>query len=544
MLPNLPDLGIWRRTSPFAIVFFLGTTIKAIAGGYIQLVASFGAVAYLTRFDFLPGDVSIGWVILGLAATIGAIALLRYWFFRFRLEEDRLLIRQGLLKKTALDLPFDRVQGINVERSPVDRILGLVTIRLDTAGTMMAEGRLPSVSTELADWIRTRVDGRRRGKPVDESDSVDRDRHRPERQPGIAEDRSLSPDRDRAPAHGRVLLNLTRGDMVRIGFADRKALVLAGGIAFLAQAADPVQDVIVGIVDSGRIALSDLGSLALALAVAALVLAIVAAFLVAVVVGAFLRHHDFTLWRQGAVYRSRGGLLTQREVVVETVKIQQLTLSQNLVMRWFGRYRFGALPAGAGQVSGGEPPPNLGFADTLSVPLLEGPLAEQLRSQVFGREASGLTLLPSSRAFTRVSPYYIPLTAIRIGLLPILAGLVLLLVAPGTAWTPIGIWCIAWTLLSGLIATQSWRRRGYMHDEDGLAIRRGLIGNRVDAFLFRKAQGVTVRQSPLQRRKHLATLEVLLASGMVSVPFVDHRAACSLRDYILYKVESSRLRWH
>ena len=61
-----PDFGVWRRTSPFAIVFFLGTTIRTIARSYIQLVASFGAIAYLTRFDFASRGGSVGLATWGL----------------------------------------------------------------------------------------------------------------------------------------------------------------------------------------------------------------------------------------------------------------------------------------------------------------------------------------------------------------------------------------------------------------------------------------------------------------------------------------------
>ena len=35
-----------------------------------------------------------------------------------------------------------------------------------------------------------------------------------------------------------------------------------------------------------------------------------------------------------------------------------------------------------------------------------------------------------------------------------------------------------------------------------------------------------------------------MASGSVRIPYIDHDAAGQLRDYILYKVESSRQAWH
>jgi putative membrane protein len=479
-------------------------------------------------------------------SAIGAIALLRYWFFRFRLEEDRVLIHQGVLKRTALDLPFDRIQGINVERSLVDRILGLVTIRLDTAGTIVAEGRLPSVSSGMADWLRTRVDGSRR-ESAGEEDS------------GAAEipvsDSPTAADvhRQRAMEHGQttardqLLLRLTPADMFRIGLADRTALVFAGALAILAEAAEPVQRLIGGAVASLWNAMASLGIPGQVFAAAAVVLAIVVVFLLGAVASAFLRHHDFTLWRRGTAYRTRGGLLTQKEVVVETAKIQQLTLSQNVVMRWFARYRFGALPAGALPMQGADTPSTLEVAQNLGIPLTKAPLAEQLHRELFGAEGNGLTLVPSNPGFMRVSPHYVRALMIRITVVPVAAGALAPLLWSGAAgaWlAPLAIWWTGWVVLSGLIALQCWRRRGYLHDEDGLASRRGLIGNRVDAFLFRKVQGVTLRRSPLQRRRGLATVEVHLASGVVTVPYIDHGTACRLRDYILYKVESSRRRWH
>ena len=547
MPTSSPDFGVWRRTSPFAIVFFLGATVKNIARSYIQLAASFGAIAYLTRFRSMSGESWLPLVIPAAVVAIGAAALLRYWFFRFKLQEDRVLIHQGVLKRTALDLPFDRVQGINVERSLVDRVLGLVTVRLDTAGSIVAEGRLPAVSTELADWLRTRVDRGQRGGPVGQREDADRPGPHAADAGAVVEHARESRDSPLAPAADQILLRLSTRDMLRIALADRKALVFAGALAALGQAAEPFQDVVARVFASLQRVVVDLGPLVRASVMAALALTVLLTLLVAVVTAALLRHHGFTLWRRGTALRSRGGLLTQKEVVVETAKIQQLTLSRNLVLHWFRRYRFGALPAGAIQMPGSEGPANLEFADNLSVPLLDASAAESLRRQIFGTEAAGLTLLPASPAFTRVSPYYIRALVLRAGVLPVLVATVFFSI-PGApvavASLPFALGSVAWLALSILIALQSWRRRGFLHDDEGLASRRGFIGSRVDAFLFRKVQGVTVRQSPLERRKRLATLEVHLSSGVVAIPYITHEAAARLRDYILYKVESSRLRWH
>lgn len=101
--------------------------------------------------------------------------------------------------------------------------------------------------------------------------------------------------------------------------------------------------------------------------------------------------------------------------------------------------------------------------------------------------------------------------------------------------------CLATALPIGWLR---WRQHGYMHDDDGIVCRSGLIGYEVEACLFRKAQAVTVKQSPLQRRHGLATLDVETSTGSVTVPYIDHGVACRLRDYALYRAESSGRPWY
>ena len=83
-----------------------------------------------------------------------------------------------------------------------------------------------------------------------------------------------------------------------------------------------------------------------------------------------------------------------------------------------------------------------------------------------------------------------------------------------------------------------------LFDKDEIVRRSGLFGYRTVGLLFRKVQRVTVTQSRYQRRKGLASLRMYMASGKVSVPYIEHETAQRLRDYILYRVESSQRAWH
>ncbi|MCY4574062.1 MAG: PH domain-containing protein [Gemmatimonadetes bacterium] len=535
---NPPVSGNWQRLSPFAVVSFLWTAVKIFGRGAIQGILPILAAVLLLRDDEPLGLGPLLPILGGLLLLVVGIAVVQWAYFKFRIAEDRLLIRKGFIKKTALDLPYERVQGINVERSLVDRIIGLVSVTLDTAGSVQAEGKLPSIRTEVADHLRASVAALRPGLEDDLLEGVS----------GKARDSG-------AEGWGRVLLKLGPADMVRIGVANRNFIFVAAMVGILAdllQPGDflaPLFEALAAGIDNAASAFSGLGALAQLVLVVVLILGALAAALLLTVTAAFLRHHAFTLWHDGRTFRSRAGLLTQREVVVEAPKIQQLSLSQDLVMRWFGRFRLRALPAAAVVAPGGQNPEGLGVADVLDVPLLDGRRAEELRTRVFKREASEIAVLPRDDAFRRVSPYYIRALTLRIWLI---AGLVLgtvflqLLAAEVSAGVgvPMLIGWLASIPVLVLIAWQLWRRRGYTHDDDGLASRGGFIGSKVDAFPMRKAQSAIVKQSPLQRRKGLATLQVQLACGQMTVPYIENEVARGLRDYILYRVEASRRRWH
>jgi len=539
-----PNPGDWQRSSPFALLFFAGNVFRILARAMMGALIPLIAIVPLVRDD--PRALGILLLVLGAILLLPFVVGTVQWAcFRFRIAGDRLLIRKGVLKKTALDLPYERVQGINVRRSPVDRLFGLVTVTLDTSGSVQAEGKLPSIKAEVAHRLQRSVTALRPvlgGGAAGEGDSEAAGRS------GSAAAAEARPGVEPGP----VLLRLGPADMVRIGLASRNFIFVAALVGVLTDllqpgdSLDPILEAIEAGVDSAASAFTGLGALAQVGLAAAVIASIAGVALLLTVTAAFLRHHNFTLQHDGGRFRSRAGLLTQREVVVEAPKIQQLTVSQGLVLRWLRQYRLYALPAAAvspeaGRVSAVEVP------DVLEVPLLDGRLAEELRTLVFEREATAVPVLPGSLGLKRVSPHYIRALALRYSLvLAAVFGTLLLLAGAGVfaRTSTILFWWAASVPAAALAAWQRWRRQGYAYDRDGLASRSGFIGSEVKAFPLRKVQSATVRQSPLQRRKGLATLRVQLACGRITVPYIDRRVACALRDYILYRVESSRRRWH
>ncbi len=500
---NTPEQKTWQRTSPFAILFFFGRILRLIAKNAWQSLAPLFALLVAYQGDLVT-KLTIGGI--AFAVFIGTASLLSYWFFRFQISDDSILIRQGVIKKKQLDIKFDRIQGINTKQNPLDRWLGLVTLSFDTAGSAGNEGNLPAVTRGFADSLRERI-----GKPRTAESADDEDNE----------------------VDAGALVHLNWRDMIRIGLADRRALIVFAFIGPLMERIDENVDRFISdfiqVAAANGIEFDTASGISIGISI---FVGVILLFIIVSIAAAFLRYHDFQLFLDGRTLRSHAGLLTAHEHSMELGKIQTLRLQQGIVQRLLGHYRFTARQA----VSSGKNRSQKVFV----VPVVTAQLADTLRKKFLAPEGGRLSQDPTSTGFESISRHYMRSKILFIGLLPSLIAVIAL-------WVPLGpaaLLFVLWLPAVAAVSYRKWQRSGFMHDDQEIIRRSGLLGYRTVGLLFRKAQRVTVTRSRYQRRKGLASLRIYMASGSVRVPYIDHGKAQQLRDYILYKVESSQLAWH
>lgn len=500
---NEPDSTTWRRTSPFAILFFIGRILRLIAKNAWQSLAPLFALLVAYQGD-LVSKLALGGI--AFAIVITSASLLSYWFFRYRISADSILIRQGVFKKKQLDIKFDRIQGINTEQNIVYRALGLVTVNFDTAGSAGNEGNLPAVTREFADSLRLRTGS------------------------ALPDEEAETPE---AETHAASLLRLDWRDMIRIGLADRRALIVFALIGPLIEQLDEnIEEFVADFVKAAAangIHFDTASGVSIGITI---VLALAVAFILVSIAAAFLRYHNFELVLDGRTLRSHGGLLTRHEHSMDLGKIQTLRLQQSIVQRWLKRYRMSARQAVSGRKGR--------RGKVFTIPVVTAEIADELRSRLLHPEAGRLTQDPYSSRFVAISPYFMRSQILFVGLVPALLAIVAL-------WQTLGSAAFAFLLWPPMVAAaayRNWKRAGFMHDNHEIVRRSGFVGYRTVALLFRKVQRITVTQSRYQRRKGLASLRLYMASGSVRIPYIDHQLAQRLRDFVLYRVESSQLAWH
>jgi membrane protein YdbS with pleckstrin-like domain len=135
-----PRLGALRRAEVAAV-----TAVLLLAAGLPLLLTGHAVVA---------GIVAGCLVVAAVAAAVLLQRRVRSWAFCERAED--LLVRRGLMVQRLSLVPYGRMQFVDVSSGPLERALGLATVRLHTAAAS-SDARIPGLPRADADRLRDQL---------------------------------------------------------------------------------------------------------------------------------------------------------------------------------------------------------------------------------------------------------------------------------------------------------------------------------------------------------------------------------------------------
>ena len=106
---------------------------RSIIGLYAQGALAglvLGAIAWFAISNF--AGIVVFAACIGIAFLIGIV---RRIFVRFTITDQRLRIQRGIISRAVQQTRIDRVQNVNTQQSPIERLLQVGTVDFDTAGT-------------------------------------------------------------------------------------------------------------------------------------------------------------------------------------------------------------------------------------------------------------------------------------------------------------------------------------------------------------------------------------------------------------------------
>lgn len=498
---NSPSLRKETRQSPVAIIIILQRLfVMIIKSAWPVFVFYF--INPQSKFEYIMTLIAIGAVAL---STVGS--LISYFTFYFRLEETELVMRSGLLNKTFRTIPFDRIQTISFTQNIIHRIFNVVQLDLDTAGSSGSELAIKALSHQEANAIKAFILDRKKSLPT-QSEEI-----------GISDesDHPLQPIIPVKPA--RVLLQLSIKDLLKIGVSQNHLRTVGIMMAFLFGLSQYAEELLSKKMEEEVWVFLFGSSIILAILI---ILLFVAAFFLSLL-NTILRYYDLRVLESDGGYTITSGLFTKTEQSAQHQKIQLLEWKSNPIKRIFGISTLYLKQAASA---------TLNRKRTLVVPGCYLSQVEAVRDSYFSNFNK-----KDFREYS-ISPLVVGRIVLYLGVVPTLIFGTIYLMKTWWALLLLGWIPIVWFFAR--IYYQKWR---YSISPRGVYLTKGFLGQQAAILRWYKVQSVTLKQSPFQRRKELATLEFSTAGGNLTLPYISLTQAKALRDYILYAVERSTEDW-
>jgi putative membrane protein len=448
-----------HRLHPVAMLIgALGTVRRWIGAAVVP------GIVYLSSQGFGMGMLALlvlGFVVLAVLA--GVWGFLAWRATTYAVAGGALRIKRGVLSKNERTIPLDRVQAVDTVQGLVQRLFGVVEVRIETAGGGNdPDASLSALGREAAARLRRELGGNRAASVVEEE------------------------------ATSGEIWRLSNRDLLIAGATSGRIGVALSVVAVASQVLDDLLP--------ARFAERAFEALAPRSVTAVLVLIpafALFAWLLAIA-GTVLAYYGFTLSRDGDYLHIRRGLLERREATIPLARIQAVRISEGPLRQPFGLAMLRVESAGYGE--------NAGVSTTL-FPLL--PRSEVL--DFLAAMAPEFAVAPTlNRLPARARRRYILRAGLPFAILAAALGALALFPLDRPPLAALALLLLALAVPLGLLR---YRGAGWSLEGDRLVVRSRMLALTTAIAPRRRLQSRNVETSPLQRRVRLATFEARIASG-------------------------------
>ncbi len=441
--------------------------------------------------------------------------VIQYLTFRYRLRGGELLVTSGLVFKRSRHIGVDRIHSVDLKQGPVHRMLGVAEVKIETAGGSEPEATLRVLRLGDVEALRASL---RRAQSA---------------QPGIE---SAETSAEQAPEIGREsereILRLGVPELVKLGLVSMRGAAIAAVLVGLAWEMGlfkriDLRDRIEAIAET-----APAWQLAFVGGVIAMSVGLLLVFLS--VSWTVVRLYGFRLVEVGENLRLTCGLLTRLTATVPRRRIQLVSVIQTPIHRYFGRVSI-RVETASGSADGEQ---KKVIGQRWFVPILPAERVPEILARIAPRvhldELDWRPLAPGATG-----------RAVKLALVSALSlGLVVMLFS-----RPWGL-----ALLPALVVffcVSEWldiRRTTWALFDGGIAYRHGVLSRSTTVTFFDKVQTVSVEESPFDRSRGMATLDVDTAGAGASgqrirIKYLERSTADELYRSLSGQAALTDLRW-
>jgi putative membrane protein len=496
------DLQQWQALSAWSIVNNIFSTLKNILSNGFAIVPIV-YTGWQQGFDMQWGILASSVLLL----LVTLFAIIEWRTFRFRVNNDQLEVKRGLLFTKKDEIPLSRIQNIRYEQPFYFRPLSLGTLVIETAGSKKDEAHLAALDMHQAQTLKSLLlnltHSNLKHSTLSRSDTA------------VSTTPHAQADSKHNLDHAQPIMRKNLRDLILFGFYQNNFIwfaVIAGPIA--------------GQINWDKIFDSPLAQqfwlwvqqqthqnigLQTVLVIIGL-FAIYSLFALISIIAAILKYHPYQLDKHDDTLQRSGGVISHQQDALAIKRIQLVHAQQPVIARIFNRWTLYFK-----QVKGHEVEQKT--KQHMLIPSVKSTEVESLLASM-AQLSGGATPLPE-----RYTPIHINWLRKRI-VVPLLAA-TLLSIMGYYGHHSLGFFEFTWfaTAMVMLAIYIRYKQWGYVVADEVIWQHSGFLGQQWKRVAFEKIQHVKITQTQDQKQARLAYVEVGLASGSVVFPYIPTQVA-------------------
>jgi putative membrane protein len=431
-----------------------------------------------------------------------------YLNFKFHIHEQRFFLRQGVFNFTDTDIPFDRIQNININQNLIQQLLNVVGLEIETAGQKAAEIKVKALSREVAIELKEILlkNGIENGTETEDQTEND-----------VLE--------TEISQKSTVLFHLNFVQLLKVGVSSNYFKGLGLVIFFISTLFQYIDDLFFSLfeINFEDTYLSQVQGTA-GYILGFIIFLLAATFIVTIGRTVF-KYYNLKVTKVDKDFEVEYGLLKRVNQVIKKKKAQVFEIEENPIKNLFSIKNVFISQASSQELNNKNKIGVIGISDE-NINILFNSLYDLSYPQQFVNFQSSMRLM-----FRLMMKYLVICLGIGLGLF---------------LWQGLSISLIISITLLVILTYVAYKTVQKSHigvNDDLIEIQSGAVHTNKRYIATHKVQSIAIKRNWFQQFNNHSDLIIYTASGSERINYLKYEEVLEVVNYLNFKVESSELGW-
>lgn len=468
----------------------------------------------LALFIFKSNKVALLYTAFGLAAVLVISLIYGYFYYlKFTFYLDTLkrefVIDKGVFGRKNLTIPIEKIQQVNINQGFLQKLIGVYSLQIDTAGSDSKEVNISAISGSIAFALKEHLLNGEKEAISQQGEELIIPQHLQKETPFIKISASTLLKIGLTSNYGQSMLLL-------LGFG----YAVFHNIKELLRAFDKDHGQVEQFFKSGITIVS----------VGVLLAALILILLATNVIRTFVKYFNFQISKHQKSLLISSGLLAKKNTLLHPNKVQVTEYSQNYFQKKIGLFNIALKQAHAGQQQSDKEVKT----NNMEVPGCSPPEKDEVLRMI-------LSKLPQDGTSYKPNFRFMNLPILFSVLLPLVGYLVFYQYLPETR--PFYPLAIAYVLVASLMTYISYTRQRITVSRDFIIKQSGIWDISKEIIEPHKIQSISTSQFPWHSTLDIGHVTLHTAAGNISFSYGNFTEIKNLVNWWLYQVECTPKDW-